>query len=159
MSLVDATATQATPGMANANAGIIIGQQWNSCLCATTCARCASLHGAVRLYDGNDETSGSEIPLHPNCLCDWVPVYRKANQMSANVSREDQKNINSSKKPPTFQVWYNSVSKERQIDLFGKTRVNMLANGDIKINQLLSRRNKRLYSLEELKSRGYRVSK
>ena len=159
VSLTDSIMTETTNEIGASNPGIIIGEEWNSCLCATTCARCASLHGAVRYFSGEDQTDGNEIPLHPNCQCHWTPVYRQGNQMSATIPKEQRNNINSDTNAPRFQVWYNSINRKRKLDLFGPTRVKMLDNGSIKINQLLSSKNRRIYSLEELKNKGYRISK
>lgn len=157
VSLADSVSAETTQAVGQRNPGIIIGMQWNSCLCATTCARCASLHGSIRYFNGEDQTDGNEIPLHPNCLCHWVYLYANANRMDAVIPKEDRKNINSTEEIKKFPVWYNSISEKRKIDLFGKTRVKLLDNGSIKINQLLTRKNRRLYTLEELSKKGYRV--
>ena len=155
LSLSELTMAAATAGIANSNYGIIVGEQWNSCLCATTCASCASLHGAIKYYDGEDETDGNTIPLHPNCMCFWTYVYKDPKSMATQVATDQKDNITSDKELPKFQVWYNSISEQRKLDLFGTSRVRMLDEGTIKISQLVSSTNRRLYTLDELKNKGY----
>lgn len=159
ISLTDSVMAETASSIGNSNHSIIIGEVWNSCLCATTCSLCASLHGAVKYYSGEDETDGNEIPLHPNCQCHWTYLFRDAKAMGAKIPSEDRNNINSGEKLKTGRVWYNSISKERQVDLFGVTRVKMLDAGTIKFNELLTQKNRRLYTLDELKTQGYRVPK
>ena len=159
LSLTGLTMAETTTSIGNANSGIIKGEQWNSCLCATTCASCSSLHGAINYYNGQDETDGNSIPLHPNCMCFWTYIYKDPKDMSTQVVSAQKKNITSDKDLPTFQVWYNGVSEKRKIDLFGKTRTAMLDAGTIKISSLVSSTNRRFYTLDELKNKGYRLPK
>lgn len=157
LSSFDATSAGVAQGIVKANPDVITGQVWNSCLCPTTCASCASLHGSTRYINGKDETGGNEIPLHPNCLCFWSYVYKDVRKMNAKVPPEDKNSINSKNTPKKFDVWYNSLSEKRKIELLGKTRVAMLESGDITLNKLLSRNNRQPYTLNELRTKGYRV--
>lgn len=157
VSLTDSINAETTSSIGNSNHGIIIGEVWNSCLCSTTCGSCASLHGQVRYYSGEDETNGNEIPLHPNCQCFWTYKLREANKMDAKIKKSDQENINSNTDLKNGRLWYNEISKERQVDLFGSTRVKMLESNEITFNQLLNPKDRRIYSLAELQEQGYRV--
>jgi hypothetical protein len=157
ISIIDGTNAISTDSIANSNTGIIKGVMWNSCLCATTCARCASLHSAIRYQNGVDETDGNEIPLHPNCLCFWTYLYKKPNSMSVKVPLNARSAINSNEVPKKFPLWYNSISKKRKIDLFGKTKSQMISSGEITVSQLLTRKNRRVYTLDELRTKGYKI--
>ena len=157
ISIIDGTNAISTDSLANSNSGIIKGVQWNSCLCATTCARCASLHGAIRYQNGADETDGNEIPLHPNCLCFWTYKYKKAKSMDAKVPKTARSAINSNEVPKKFPLWYNGISEKRKIDLFGKTKSQMISSGEITVSQILTKKNRRVYTLEELANKGYKI--
>lgn len=157
LSAFDATASGAATGIAKSNSSIIEGVIWNSCLCSTTCASCASLHNAVRYYNGPDETDGNEIPLHPNCLCFWSYKYKNPKTMPMKVPSKALSDITSQKEPKKWAVWYNSVSEQRKIDLLGKAKYRMLESGEVTLNQLLSKSNRREYTLAELSNKGYRV--
>lgn len=157
VSLTDSVMAETSSSIGASNPGIIVGEVWNSCLCSTTCGLCASLHGAVRYYSGIDETDGNEIPLHPNCQCHWTYAFRDARQMNARISKEDRANINSDVSPLKGKDWFNSLGKQRQIDMFGTTRVKMLEAGTITFNELLTTRDRRLFTLQELRDKGYRV--
>lgn len=159
ISAVDGINSTSSSSVAGANPGVVVGVVWNSCLCSTTCPRCASLHGSERYYNGKDETDGNEIPLHPNCMCFWTYIYQDAKKMSVKVPSEGVSDVNSSPTPKKFNVWYNSISKDRKIDLFGKARYKMLESGDITVSKLLTKENRRLYTLDELRNKGYRVPK
>ena len=159
VTLTGLTMAEVTSSISNANSSIIVGEQWNSCLCSTTCASCASLHGAINYYNGADETSGASIPLHPNCMCFWTYVYKDPKIMATQVAKDQKNNIKSNTDLPTFQVWYNSINEKRKIDLFGVTRAKMLEEGSIKISQLISSNNRKLYTLDDLKNKGYVIPK
>ncbi len=105
------------------NSGIIEGQVWNSCLCATTCNECASLHGKIRTRD-YDETGGAEIPYHPYCMCHWTFLYKDESKMSFPIPIVAQGDINSDEEPKKFQVWYNSISREEKEKLFGESGID-----------------------------------
>lgn len=154
---IDATNSVASDSLAQANSGVIEGQVWNSVLETRTCARCASLHGAIRYLDGRDETYGNEIPLHPNCLCFWTYLYKDPKDMNVRVPKTAVSDVKSSTPLKKFEVWYNSISEKRKIELFGKTKYKMLESGDVTVNQLLTKSNRRVYTLQELRQKGYRV--
>jgi hypothetical protein len=157
ISIVDGTNSISTSSIADSNSGIIEAVIWNSCLCSTTCARCASLHGAIRWINGVDETDGNEIPLHPNCLCFWTYKYKNVKSMDAKVPKTARSAINSNEVPKKFPLWYNGVSQKRRIELFGRTKVKMIDSGEIKVSQLLTKKNRRVYTLDELKQKGYKI--
>ena len=123
LALATAVVGAVSKGLANNNTGIITGQIWNSCLCATTCNECASLHGKIRTKD-KDETGGREIPLHPYCMCHWTFLYKDESKMSIPIPAIAQGDINSKEEPKKFQVWYNSISKEEQNKLFGESGID-----------------------------------
>ena len=119
LALATAVVGEVSKNIVNNNTGLIEGQVWNSCLCATTCNECASLHGKVRTRD-NDETGGAEIPLHPYCMCHWTFLYKDESKMSFPIPIIAQGDINNTEEPKKFQVWYNSISREEKEKLFGE---------------------------------------
>lgn len=157
ISTVDGVNSVSSDMIAEANPGIIEGIVWNSVLDSTTCVRCASLHSSTRYFNGPDETDGNEIPLHPNCLCFWTYKYKDVKKMDAKVPLNARRDINSNEPQKKFPMWYNSISDKRKKELFGATRYRMLESGEVTVNQLLSKSNRRLYTLDELKQKGYRV--
>lgn len=159
LALLDSTYAVTSENIAKANPGMIKGVMWNSCLCSTTCGACASLHGAIRLNDGEDETGGNEIPLHPNCLCHWSYIYNTPSEMNTQVPKEQKNNINSDMTQKKSDMWYNTLSKERKIELVGKTKYKMVQDKQLTFSQLLTQEDRRIYSIEELINKGYRVPK
>jgi len=158
ITIIGSTNSVSAYSVAQSNTSIIEGSQWNSCLCPTTCPSCASLHSSIRYINGPDETDGNEIPLHPICMCFWTYLYKNPKHMNAKVPLNARSAINSKKGLKKFPLWYNGLSTKRKIELFGKTKHRMLESGEITINQILSRKNRRVYTLEELKLKGYNVA-
>jgi hypothetical protein len=157
ISIIDGANSVTSEAIANSNTGVIEGIQWVSCLCSTTCASCSSLHGAIRYIKGPDETDGNEIPLHPNCLCFWTYLYKNPKSMDAKVPKTAVSGINSKNTPKKFPLWYNGISEKRKVALFGKAKYKMLESGEITVSQLLTGKNRRVYTLDELRTKGYKI--
>jgi hypothetical protein len=157
ISIIDGTNSVTSDSIAQSNSGIIEGVIWNSVLDSGTCARCASLNNSIRYLNGPDETDGNEIPLHPNCLCFWTYLYKKPKSMSVKVPKTASTEINSQKGLKKFPLWYNSLSDLRKAELLGRTKVKMIDSGEITVSQLLTKKNRRVYTLDELKQKGYKI--
>jgi hypothetical protein len=158
LSFTDAAAGVVSEGLVDYNTGVIKGRMWNSCLCATTCLTCASLHGAIHYTDGEDETNGASIPAHINCLCYWTYIYEDARLMNARIPKNKQSDINSSERPLTFEEYLESLTEKEKIELFGPKRLKLLEDGKITVNKMLDINNgKRVFTLEELRLQGYEI--
>lgn len=105
-----------------ANSDIVEGWIWVSVLDAETCGACIAQHGT---FHTNDEV----LDDHYNGHCYDVPKV-----IGANNPYEGQ-----------GEAYFNSLSEEQQKDIVGNSTWELLNNGDIQFNQLVTHREDEVY--------------
>lgn len=111
---------------AKQNTDILQGWRWSCSLSGRTCGACLSMHG--REFTNDDP--GPEG--HPNCRCARIDITKTWKELGFDIPEPADTF-------PDARAWYDNLTPDSQADILGKSRRDLLANGDIKWEDLATK--------------------
>lgn len=111
---------------ARQNADILNGWRWSCSLSGRTCPACLSMHGREFRTDEVGPAG------HANCRCARIDITRSWADLGFDI--EEPKDTF-----PDAQAWYDGLTPDSQTAIMGKTRRDLLANGDINWDDLATK--------------------
>ncbi|KAA0979892.1 phage head morphogenesis protein [Paeniglutamicibacter gangotriensis] len=112
---------------AKKNTDILNGWRWSCSLSGRTCGACLSMHGQEFPVDA----PGPEG--HPSCRCARVDITRSWADLGFDIPEPEDTF-------PDAREWYEGLTPDSQADILGKSRRDLLASGDIKWEDLATRK-------------------
>lgn len=109
----------ATQASEKANSSVLEGWEWSANLSARTCPSCLAMHGTRHPLN---EPGPQD---HPSGRCARITVTKSWKDLGIDLEEPEPLTQDS-------ESWFNNLTDSSKIEVLGKTRTEMLANGDIK---------------------------
>ncbi|MGN6413798.1 phage minor head protein [Flexivirga sp.] len=110
-----------------ANADVLTGWEWLSALDKRTCPACWAQHGTFHRIDERGPDG------HQQCRCTRLPATQSWKDLGFNIEEPDSL-------MPSAQDVFNSMPREDQLAVMGKTRLDLLDSGSVDWSDLAVKR-------------------